>query len=397
LINPAQATFPNANLCLDECYFFDRWATGHTDASNPGGVPAGGGTSHNVMLLSGVTGRNIKFNRFGLDYLVMDAPMIVLEHCNIDGFHFTQQFNPDGMVPYVYGTESTCMLSVSDQSRINDMTVYAQIDSNGITNPVSYIDGLIRVVGGSYSRSGSPDYPDGRTLVNGLYVCLSGSAQFPTGKAVLVIWSATVRGFVWPRTNSVGHAHTNTSDMLVFLKGSRAGFEDFDIYIDCVNNCEFETVIGMGDAITDSALRVRDGKIYALPHTGDGFDRPHHFVLSTSTNPLVQGVEMVFDGNRLSALQPCVDLSGTQYAKFMDNHLQIRGTAPDSGATYYNAVTFPVAALPTTPNAPCGGGIAIGNVINVTGAAASPIMFPAAVMGNSLNYMVTDGITDPGV
>jgi hypothetical protein len=407
LIEPAAAAFPKTNLSLEECYFFDRWCTGHTDASNPGGIPAGGGTPHHVIHFAGLTAKGIKIDRYGLDYLVMDIPAVEIDHCMIDGLHFTQQYNPDGMVPFVYGTEGSSMIHVTAQSHIRDMSVYAQIDCNTGTNPVTLSKGLIYLEGGDYNQVISPDNPDGKTVVDGLFLYLSTSSPsagivFPSAStnAPLTIGSAVlVRGFTWPKTSTC-YTQSGQSYAMVLILGSRVTFEEFDINLDNDTRNDFLAVIRAGNAITDSAIRIGPGKIYALPDVGGGFDYPYYFVHAVCTNLVMNAVEMVFDGSRVSALVPCIHLGGTQYAKLTNNHLQIRGDTPDSGASYYDAILFPIAALPTTPAAPAGGGIALGNVINVTGsspAAHSPIINPPAVTGNSLNIMVLDGVTDPGV
>ncbi len=371
---PATTGHPEGGFVVDDCYFYDKWCVGDTDATDPGGVPAGGGTPFSVMKLEGVVGRGVRFDRYDLDYIVTDAEWLYLGHCNIDGLHVSHQHAPDGAIPFTYGTSGTGLIRIESQSYVKDLTLALWVDSDTGTYVLDYTRGIIAVTGGDYVGS-TWNSAFGRTIVEGVYVALLGDAKVTVGGVLGQGSGSTVRGFVWPRASTLAPAGQPTTNMIL-LDGERIVFEDYDVYIDTVtDNYDLYSLIKMGTAQSQSSIRVGRGKVYTKQNGAT--NRLTYLVTAICSNGVLDGMEAVVDSSVIIDL-PLLDFTGAILSKVVNSHVRVTGSAPNSGGALYNLLKFSAGTFD----------IALGNMLHVNGGGNTPEISPNTVTGYANNNLL---------
>jgi hypothetical protein len=129
------STYPTSlGIVLENCHFLDSWCTGHTDPADPGGTPTAG-SAFPVMELKGVSGQRVTFER-DMTYNVEDSPWLIMTNSRIE--YLTVHTGDSGMAPFDYGTYSSGIIEILEQSYVKHLKFLESLDGE-VHRAVVYI------------------------------------------------------------------------------------------------------------------------------------------------------------------------------------------------------------------------------------------------------------------
>ncbi len=335
---PSGGFTSTGGVVLENCHFSDSYCTGNTDPADPGGVPTAG-VAFPVLEFSGVSGRNVSFQRTLLAYNVEDSPWMSLSNCRINGV--TLNASGGTFTPFSYAGYSDGIIEVLGQSFITDLR-YVNALKDEVHRSVVFVHNTADYTS---TTDVATDLP---AVIDGLHIAFDdGSAYFNSetpapyehGMLLTMDGNAIVRRFVMNndvkfqvKTTMV----TNYTNVLILLKGRYNTFEDFQIYLKAVDQGTVSRVIVIGSADNDHQNIVQNGKIHIEHTVVDALKYPIHAISA------LYGSGVIVNGVTVYMTTPDTDMRAIYinsfFSRVVNCHVDIDGDcATESGLIAFDS------------------------------------------------------------
>jgi hypothetical protein len=356
-------TVEESGIWMEHCYFYDRWARGHTNANDPGTTPiddvGNTGDPVPIMELFGVHGRDIVFDRGLITRIVQDNEWVLVYNSVIDGFQVINYNGSTAPEPYRYeAANQSSGLVIIQQSKVSNVYVSLHcIYDNTAGGPpyhqgrLEYPYGIVAVLGLSTSST-TDRSPCAPTVVDGVQIWCHGNGDggpyIPSGGAIGLGTNCHVSGFTWNRGSllfdGIGGSGTRC---IVMINGDGAIFDKWKIDVENASSDVDVSNIFYVDSC--DSWTIRDGRCYVTQDTL--VNRPNRciYLNGNAQAGLVDGNIWVWNDQQNIDF-PMFDFDGTvvgsnqaSFIKFVHNHVYINGSVPDSGSPTsgkYNVVSF---------------------------------------------------------